>query len=307
MDAIAITLASGGSHVGLAPLGTSLTEDQAAELALLGRDPIVATDGDIAGRVAAERDYWLLAQHGLAPTVAAFAEGSDPADVLARQGRQALVDALEQAKPLGEALLDERLTNLTGDEALDHASQVLAAQPGSQWDQGAQRIATHLALPEGDVRGRLHAAVERWNRDPRKIAQARIADVRAVRDRLTASSSLPPHERWVATAHELDPRLPTEKDWPALANMLEQAHREGHDVPQLTRQLVDGDPLGDRPAQDLRYRLAAHLPPPDSTPAPARGAAPAPRMTVADRHHRADKPLVALDSEEARRVLKSST
>lgn len=271
MDAIAITLASGGSHVGLAPLGTSLTQDQAAELALLGRAPIVATDGDIAGRVAAERDYWLLAQHGLAPTVASFAEGSDPADVLASQGRQALVDALEQAKPLGEALLDERLTNLTGDEALDHASQVLAAQSGAQWDQGAQRIATHLGLPEGDVRGRLHAAVERWNRDPRKIAQARIADVRAVRDRLAASSSLPPDEPWVATAHELDPRLPTEKDWPALANMLEQAHLEGHDVPQLTRQMVDGDPLGDRPAQELRYRLAAHLPPPDSTPAPAPG------------------------------------
>lgn len=269
MDAIAVTLASGGSRVGLAPLGTSLTEDQAAELALLGRDPIVATDGDIAGRVAAERDYWLLAQHGLAPTVASFAEGSDPADVLARYGHQALVDALDQARPLGEALLDERLTNLTGDEALDHASQVLAAQPGSQWDQGAQRVATRLALPDGLVRGRLHTAVERWNRDPRKIVQTRIADVRAVRDRHTASSSLPSHERWVATARELDPRLPAQKDWPALASMFEQAHREGHDVPQLTRQLIDGDPLGDHPAQDLRYRLAAHLPPPTSSQAPS--------------------------------------
>ncbi|WP_052112695.1 MobF family relaxase [Knoellia aerolata] len=266
MDAIAVTLASGGSRVGLAPLGTSLTEDQAAELALLGRDPIVATDGDIAGRVAAERDYWLLAQHGLAPTVASFAEGSDPADVLTRYGHRVLVDALDQAKPLGEALLDERLTNLTGDEALDQASQVLAAQPGSQWDLGAQRVATHLSLPEGVVRGQLRTAVEQWNRDPRKIAQARVADVRAVRDRLTASSLQSPQERWMATAHELDPRLPIAKDWPALASMLEQAHREGHDVPELTRKLVDGEPLGDHPAQDLRFRLAAHLPPPADAP-----------------------------------------
>jgi DNA primase len=35
-------------------LGTSLTDEQASQLARLGSNPIVVTDGDIAGRVAAD-------------------------------------------------------------------------------------------------------------------------------------------------------------------------------------------------------------------------------------------------------------
>jgi DNA primase catalytic core, N-terminal domain/Toprim-like len=49
MDAIAITLAGGGRYIGVAPLGTSLTNEQASQLARLGKTPIVATDADIAG------------------------------------------------------------------------------------------------------------------------------------------------------------------------------------------------------------------------------------------------------------------
>ncbi len=72
MDALAVTLATAGptsgSHlgryVGLAPLGTALTEEQAIALARLfqatGRDPIVATDADLPGHLAAERDFWIL-------------------------------------------------------------------------------------------------------------------------------------------------------------------------------------------------------------------------------------------------------
>ena len=56
MDAIAVTIGASGSYVGVAPLGTSLTSEQAAQLGRLGVDPIVATDADLAGQVAAERD-----------------------------------------------------------------------------------------------------------------------------------------------------------------------------------------------------------------------------------------------------------
>ena len=92
MDAYAVTLAGEGRYVGVAPLGTSLTEQQAAQLARNGRDPIVATDPDIAGQVAAERDYWLLTTHGLDPTYARFPKGLDPADLLTQRGPAALVD-----------------------------------------------------------------------------------------------------------------------------------------------------------------------------------------------------------------------
>jgi DNA primase len=46
MDAIAVTLASRGLYLGVAPLGTSLTEEQAAQVAASLCIPVVATDAD---------------------------------------------------------------------------------------------------------------------------------------------------------------------------------------------------------------------------------------------------------------------
>ena len=75
-----------------------------------------------------------------------------------------------------------------------------------------------------------------------------------------------PSRRWRALADQIDPRLTTQSDWPALAEMLQTANDAGHDVPALTRRLVADAPLGEVPAQDLRYRLVATLP--DSTEPP---------------------------------------
>src|SRR5690606_24815955 len=67
LDALAITTANangeGGRFLGLAPLGTSLTEEQAHQLASLahegGTSPVVAADSDPAGQRATQRAYWL--------------------------------------------------------------------------------------------------------------------------------------------------------------------------------------------------------------------------------------------------------
>ena len=271
LDAWAITLAtSDSSHpcVGAAPLGTALTEEQAAQLARIGRAPIVATDADLAGRVAAERDFWLLTQHGLDPVTASFPQGSDPAEVLARRGPAALVDALTSARPLGDVVLQERLTNLTGDTALTEAAQVAAARPAEAWGPAATTIATRLGVSAGDSRGRLLGAVEAWNRDPRKAVAARLAAVQQVRDRMAVTDRQDFEDRWVEVARHIDPRLPSEGDWPALAAIMALAHRDGHDVAATARQLVGADPLGHQPAQDLRYRLVAALPV-DVGPAPS--------------------------------------
>ena len=67
MDAIALTLTGDGRYIGVAPLGTSLTETQVAQLHSHGQQPIVATDPDQAGQAAAERDFWLLASYNLDP------------------------------------------------------------------------------------------------------------------------------------------------------------------------------------------------------------------------------------------------
>jgi len=78
MDAIAVTLATCGRYIGVAPLGTSLTDEQAHQLAGIGRQPIFATDADLAGRIAAERDFWILSCYRLDPLHARLPAGTQP-------------------------------------------------------------------------------------------------------------------------------------------------------------------------------------------------------------------------------------
>jgi DNA primase catalytic core len=258
MDAIAVTLASGGRYVGVAPLGTSLTDEQVGQLAGLGKNPIVATDADIAGQVAAERDFWVLATHRLDPRYARLPEGSDPADLLARHGPAALTAALEQARPLGDQLINERLTNLPPEQAQLEATRVLAARPPAYWDAASGTISSRLNVPLDAVRQTLLAHVKGWNGDPGRAATKRLQGVNDVKRRLTGAAQIQPGQRWASLAEVLDQRLLRQGDWPALAQLLQKVHDQGHDVAAITR-VVTRTPLNDLPAQDLRYRLVAQL------------------------------------------------
>jgi len=280
MDAIAVTIATAGSHVGVAPLGTSLTNEQAAHLGRLGVDPIVATDADLAGQVAAERDFWLLTPYGLDPGYAQFPEGLDPADMLALRGPTRLREALVGARPLAEVLVEERLANLPPARAIPAAAQVVAARPSAQWAAGTDQISSRLQASMATVRRALHSAVTEWNHDPRKAVQKPLQNITEVRVRLAAAATRPPQERWAPLAAELDPRLVRQGDWPALASLMRDAQSQGYDVAAAARTLVADEPLGEFPAQDLRYRLVARLdvdidasPQGTSTPDSSTGAA----------------------------------
>jgi DNA primase catalytic core len=259
MDAIAVTHASAGRYVGLAPLGTSLTDEQAAQLTAGRRDPIVATDPDLAGQVAAERDFWILTPHGMDPGYAQLPTGHDPADLLTLRGPAALVAALQTQQPLGERLLTERLDNLPPEKARLAAARVIAARPGPAWDRGIATTRACLRLSQLQARRDLRDAVNTWDADPRKTAQGELANSSEVRARLRAAAAKTPAERWAALAAQLDPRLVDQRDWPATAQILQDAHDQGHDVATAAHALVDEAPLGERPARDLRYRLASRL------------------------------------------------
>ena len=259
MDAYAITLAGQGRYAGVATLGTSLTEQQATQLARIDRDPIVATDPDVAGQVAAERDYWLLTLHGLDPTHARFPQGLDPADVLTQRGPGALVAALDSAAPLGQVLLEERIGNMDPAAALLEAVQVLAARRPDAWEHGVQQLGERLYVGDEVAARFLRDAVHTWDADPRTMATGKAASASVVRARLEAAAELPPAQRWAALADELDARLVHEPDWPATATVLQQAHAAGHDIPTATRAMVTDAPLGGSPARDLRYRIVASL------------------------------------------------
>jgi DNA primase catalytic core len=186
LDAIAVTLAGDGRHVGVAPLGTSLTEAQIAQLHEHGRTPVVATDADLAGQVAAERDYWLLTLYNLDPTHAVLPEGTDPADLVAAGDTAGLADAISHAKPLADSLIDECLDHVDGAEAALNAVRVLAAQPAHRWSAGTENIAERTGLPSALLRSALASMVRARNADFRKATQAATDQIAQTKDRLTA-------------------------------------------------------------------------------------------------------------------------
>ncbi|WP_348696003.1 MobF family relaxase, partial [uncultured Nocardioides sp.] len=200
MDAVAVTIASAGLYLGVAPLGTSLTDEQTAQLAAVGRDPIVATDADLAGQVAAERDFWMLTPHGLDPGFARFPDGLDPADLLAQRGPAALTAAVASGQPafraLGDQLLTERLDNLAPEQARVAAMRILSARPSRAWEQGVNQVRARLQLSQLQARRDLRDAVKSWDADPRKAALAELHKSSNVRARLAAAADKTPAERW---------------------------------------------------------------------------------------------------------------
>jgi DNA primase catalytic core len=212
MDAIAITLASRGRYIGVAPLGTSLTEEQASQLARISVHPVVATDADAAGRIAAERTYWLLSYHRLDPLHARLPDGTDPADLLALKGPTALTRALAAAQPLAERLLQERLANLPPAQAHLEAARVVAARPARHWDQDSSAISLRLGVPMAQVRHTLLTLVKQWNTDPRRAAQQPPQAIGEVKHRTsTAAAASPAEQRRTPLARAARRRAPANR------------------------------------------------------------------------------------------------
>lgn len=105
MDVIALVMA--GFEASVAPLGTAITETQLEMLWRMADEPVVALDGDAAGRRAARR-LAELALPRLAPgrslRFLLLPEGTDPDDLLHSQGAGAFRKLIETAQPLVDLL-----------------------------------------------------------------------------------------------------------------------------------------------------------------------------------------------------------
>lgn len=149
-DALAITLGTGGKAVGVAPLGTALTEQQAQAIAAQEVRVWEATDTDAAGQAAAARDHELLVRHGATaydfPLIPPDGQPvKDPAELLARPGG---ADALQKPLVLGDAaptVAGKLLVGMVRDHAGDlagnanvlvgvarHAARLIADLPADQ-------------------------------------------------------------------------------------------------------------------------------------------------------------------------------
>ncbi|MBN9618494.1 MAG: relaxase domain-containing protein [Actinobacteria bacterium] len=322
LDAIAVTLATGGTHVGVAPLGTAFTDAQADQLTAYigdGRPGVtVATDADRAGHQAAARAYWQLTARGDNPRHVLMAEGADPAPLLEVGGPQAVRDALAESQPLAPSLINARLADhsTTLDtasaedlaDAISGAADIIGALPPEHWLDHIEQVTTRLQLSPGAVHLAVIDAGHAWTEDPRGLARTRVSEAArqpaldpaalvAAPARTAAPAAAPalpgtsPATAWSQLAESIDPNLTQQPEWVALAAAISRAHSAGYDVDTHLPRLAAATPLAPQhSALDLHYRLITEVPAAATTPSEhaATGAAAATDTAAADRLHRSD-------------------
>jgi DNA primase catalytic core len=208
MDAIAVTMASRGEYVGIAPLGTAFTEAQAAKLKPYLRDNphrlVIATDPDPAGWQSAQRAFWRLAALRANPHHLPLPEGVDPADILRTEGAAALAERLASSTGFAELLIDRTIDDRLASHSdafsrVDLCREVvniIGALPPDLWPRHAQHAAERLDLPLAMVHEEVIEAGTRWTDDPhaaatRQLAALRPAEPVVLRPRLPESLQSP--------------------------------------------------------------------------------------------------------------------
>ena len=93
----AVTLAAAGFENVVAPLGTSLTDAQAALLTRYTKRVLLLFDSDDAGLKATFRSGDVLLAHGLHPAVVTLPRGEDPDTLVRKEGAAGLRHYLDQA------------------------------------------------------------------------------------------------------------------------------------------------------------------------------------------------------------------
>ena len=163
-DAIAVTIAGSGRHVGVAPCGTALTNRQVALLAqaadLRAAGVSVAFDPDQAGRRAAVHAYHLLVPLTASLAAISLPAGQDPAHVLARSGPAGLAAVLtENTRPLPDLVINAAiapwghwLRHPEGQiHALRAAAPLIAAMPAGHVARQVARLTAILRLDHATV------------------------------------------------------------------------------------------------------------------------------------------------------------
>jgi len=152
-DVIALHQAGMRNAVGL--MGTALTAEQVGELDRMAKTVLLALDADSAGQEAMLRASGLAAKRKLELRVVPLPAGADPAELIQRDGAEAITAAVERSVPFVRFRVERVLEN--GDDStpegrdrmIDELRPVFA-----QLAQGAMRMelariaSSRLAVPE---------------------------------------------------------------------------------------------------------------------------------------------------------------
>jgi DNA primase len=270
LDAIAITLTGQGTHVGSAPLGTALTDQQANQLLPYigpGRPGVlVATDADKAGWKAAQRAYWHLVARGANPGHALMTDGTDPAQILQHHGPAAIRQLLATSQPLARSLIDDQPPSSAGTDnnTIRRLAAIIAALPPEHWIDHLLYAVTRVHTPPGPLQLAVIDAAHAWTDDPRGQARRHIS---AIADPAASRAPIPttghgqdtaqprppaqpgaPTQRRADTVARISPTLLTAPDWPSLSHAIHRARTAGYDIAEQLPRLAAQQPLSSAPA-----------------------------------------------------------
>jgi DNA primase len=177
-DTIALHQAGMGNTVGL--MGTALTAEQVGELARMARTVLLALDADTSGQEAMLRASSVAAKRKLELRVVELPEGTDPAELVQRDGADAVRALTSRAVPFVRFRVERVLAG--GDHSspegrdrmLEQLGPVLATLPPSAMRMElTQLISQRLDLPESLVERALAQTAAGPPRPPRRDADGK--------------------------------------------------------------------------------------------------------------------------------------
>ncbi len=152
-DTIALHQAGMRGAVGL--MGTALTGEQVGELARMAQTVLLALDADSAGQEAMLRASSMAAKRKLELRVVPLPAGADPADLIQRDGAEAMRAAVERSVPFVRFRVERVLaagddsTPEGRDRMVEELRPVFATLPPSAMRMELTRlVSSRLALPE---------------------------------------------------------------------------------------------------------------------------------------------------------------
>lgn len=244
-----LALHQAGIANSVAIMGTSLTDDQVGELARMASTVTLALDADRAGQEAMLRAARLAERRSVALRVVPWPEGTDPADLVAREGADAMRARLARSMPfvafrVERVLATADVDSAEGrDRALAELRPVLSTLgPSVLREELVRRAAARLDLSEALV-----ASLARDGAGHARADGARRGSAAA------ASGPRGPEAAASERAPAPDRRAQTERTYLALCIALPDAGREALDHVRPDEHFTG--PLVRRAAEHLREHL----------------------------------------------------
>jgi DNA primase len=252
-DVLALHQAGLRNAVGI--MGTALTEEQVSELERIVRTLVLALDADRAGQEAMLRAAELAAGRKLELRVVPLPQGSDPAELVQRDGAEGLRALVEQSVPFVvfhvERILERSDTRSAEgrDRAVAELAPVLALPASALREEILRHVASRLELSEGRLAALLAQGAGAQRAAPvRAEHPLEVVDpaVRAERAFLALCMALPEAGQRALAAIDPDEHITSER--------LRRAAR--HLAGQIEMPLSAVDPVDDELARVLADLVA---------------------------------------------------